>query len=98
MSLAGQQFFSVVETRVRCVQLCSEASLHIKDTQQPYQMSEFWRIWAVLHLSVKQSCDKAFRDKAFQVDRLHTDKSIPSPPDSQQMSSQIKSLFEAQKI
>ena len=53
-------------------------------------MSGFWRIGAVLHLfpfSVKQSYDKALRDKAFQVDMLHTDKSTPPPYESQQMSS-----------
>lgn len=39
-----------------------------------------------------------FRDKAFQVDMLHTDKSTPSPPKSQQMSNQVKSPFEAHKL
>lgn len=64
-------------------------------------MSEFWHIWAVLNLflfSVKQSFDKAFRDKTFQVDMSHTDKSTPSPPKSQQLSDQFKSLIEAYKL
>lgn len=46
---------------------------------------------------MKQSYDKAFRDKAFQVDMLHTDKSTPSPPGSQ-TDEQLKSPFEAQKL
>lgn len=61
-------------------------------------MSGFWHIWAALNLfpfSVKQSFDKAFRDKTFQVDMSHTDKNTPSPPKSQQMSDQFKSLFKA---
>lgn len=61
-------------------------------------MSGFWRIWAVLHLfpfPVKLSSDKAFRDKAFQVDMPHTDRRTPPPPKSQQMSNQLKSAFES---
>lgn len=70
--IAGQQCL-----HDRWVRFLSAASL------QPYQMSDFWHIWAVLNfypVSVKRGYDKLSTDKTSQADMSHADKSSPCTP------------------